>query len=79
LNIRWLKIVKLLSAGDIICIVRIKLSLCPLSIINEDSKKFQPKSTLLVFGKELHMANKEQGKNKEKKKKKQEKPKPPKK
>jgi len=31
------------------------------------------------FGKELNMANKEQGKNKEKKKKKQEKPKPPKK
>jgi len=31
------------------------------------------------FGKELIMANKEQGKNKEKKKKKQEKPKPPKK
>jgi hypothetical protein len=33
----------------------------------------------VVFGKELKMANKEQGKNKEKKKKKQEKPKPPKK
>jgi len=33
----------------------------------------------LVFGKELIMANKEQGKNKEKKKKKKEKPAPPKK
>jgi hypothetical protein len=32
-----------------------------------------------VFGKELNMANKEQGKNKEKKKKKKEKPKLPKK
>ncbi|MDO9300918.1 MAG: hypothetical protein Q7T89_06020 [Anaerolineales bacterium] len=45
-------------------------------------KKFQPKSTLLVFGKELNMANKEQGKGKDKdkkKKKKQEKPTAPKK
>jgi hypothetical protein len=33
----------------------------------------------LVFGKEIIMANKEQGKNKEKKKKKKEKPAPPKK
>jgi hypothetical protein len=45
-------------------------------------KKIQPKSTLLVFGKELNMANKEQGKGKDdkkKKKKKQEKPSAPKK
>jgi hypothetical protein len=45
-------------------------------------KNFQPKSTLLVFGKELNMANKEQGKGKDKdkkKKKKQEKPSAPKK
>jgi len=46
--------------------------------LSED-KIFYPKITLLIFGKELNMANKEQGKNKEKKKKKQEKPKPPKK
>jgi hypothetical protein len=40
---------------------------------------FYPKITEVILGKELNMANKEQGKNKEKKKKKQEKPKPPKK
>ena len=34
---------------------------------------------ILVLGKEIIMANKEQGKNKEKKKKKKEKPAPPKK
>ncbi len=36
---------------------------------------FVQESTPLVFGKEILMANKEQGKNKEKKKKKKEKPK----
>ena len=40
---------------------------------------FIQESTSLVFGKELTMANKEQGKNKENKKKKKEKPAPPKK
>jgi hypothetical protein len=45
----------------------------------EDLNIFIQESTVLVFGKELNMANKEQGKNKEKKKKKKEKPAPPKK
>jgi len=53
-----------------------------LTLSQVKTKKFQPKSTLLVFGKELNMANKEQGKGKDKdkkKKKKQEKPAAPKK
>jgi hypothetical protein len=59
--------------------VRVELCLRHAFAVSEDLKNLSQKSTLLVFGKELNMANKEQGKNKEKKKKKQEKPKLPKK
>ena len=47
--------------------------------MREDLTHFVQGSTGLILGKELTMANKEQGKNKEKKKKKKEKPAPPKK
>ena len=46
---------------------------------SEDQINLFEDQPALVFGKELTMANKEQGKNKEKKKKKKEKPAPPKK
>ena len=64
------------NASDIICIDEISLSL---SLPQAKAKSFIQRSTVLVFGKELIMANKEQGNNKEKKKKKKEKPAPPKK
>jgi hypothetical protein len=63
--------------GDIIYIVRIKSGLCFDYTISEDLK-FSAKTNLVGLGKELNMANKEQGKGKDKdkkKKKKQEKPK----
>jgi hypothetical protein len=49
-----------------------------LPIVKDPSFLFKGRPTL-VLGKEIIMANKEQGKNKEKKKKKKEKPAPPKK
>jgi hypothetical protein len=68
-----------MSAGDIIYNVGIKLCLCFDSTISEDLKIFSQRSPPLVFGKEINMANKEQGKGKDrdkkKKKKKEDKPK----
>ena len=64
-------------ASDIICVDdRVCRRLC----FARRLKHFIQRTTVLVFGKEINMANKEQkGKNKEKKKKKKEKPAPPKK